>query len=195
MNQMRVGYPHQERLEPSIIPLNSFDFSTRMLIANLQDHDSTHLWNERARVSTCIDHSKNNTENDSITFNFQTGHIRLQFRIVFDDNFETVDLLWKGEEHVIQKSLATHKCGHRLNDKKETTYGTKTQTEKEFKSVISLKVPKDSNLNENDEASSAKNVLSTILERTKNNNNNEDENAISTEDNDNAIRNRSYRLL
>ena len=116
---MIVVHYQQERLVPSIIPLTSFGFSTRILTAKLQDHDSAHVWDDCARVSTYIDHSKNNAENDSITFNFQTGHICPQFSIVFDDNFETVDSLRKGEEPAIWKSLATHKCEHRLNDKKK----------------------------------------------------------------------------
>ena len=50
-------------------------------------------WEPRARMGLYVGHSPSHAANVALIFNSYTGHISLQFHVIFDDNFMTVPYL------------------------------------------------------------------------------------------------------
>ena len=74
-------------------------------------------------------------------FIFQTGHASPQFHVVFDDDFETVDVIPHGVEPSHWRWLSDHRCEFYLNDNDDIIDNTKMWTNIELKSRILFEVP------------------------------------------------------
>ena len=103
----------------------------------------------------------------------QTGHVSPQFRVVFDDRFETVESLREGTEPVRWNWLASHKREHHLNDRKEIIHIAKIRTGAALGSSTLLEVPKENDNHATTDSSSSENMSSIPLESQINKNKHE----------------------
>ena len=67
-----------------------------VLNARIQYGSGAPQWNESVRVGICIGRSSQHAGNVALVLNLSTGHVSLQFYVVFDDNFEMVSDLEAG---------------------------------------------------------------------------------------------------
>ena len=83
----------QKEIPPDLSAFHTWGCPVFVLDHRLQGDSKIPKWEPRARVGVFMGHSPVHAGNVALVLNLQTRHVSLQFHVVFDDIFSTVEYI------------------------------------------------------------------------------------------------------